>query len=353
MSDHNIRVAVVGCGWAGQRHARAFSQCGARVRWAIDVNLDRAQALLANLNAFTDEAERAQCRASQDFREALADPTLDAVAICLPHNLHAPVAVECARAGKHVLCEKPIADSLASADLMIAAASQAGVVLMIAENEHFNPLYRKIRDLVNRGMIGTPALVQRTRECYLTRSFIQDRPWFLNKQTAAGGMLMAGGVHDFETTRLILGDIEHVYALQAPQRFTELEGDDTSVVVARFKSGVVGTFILSFIMKSLATACDREVHQLRIDGTLGSLSVNDGQTIHLFTEAAEPFLGEQLVQHDIVVLPEDTFQLEVEHFLTCVQTGQAPETSGQSQRRALEFVLAAYRSIETGLPVTL
>ena len=116
MSGHNIDVAVVGCGWAGQRHARAFSQCGAQVRWAVDVNQDRAQGLLAGLNAFTNEAERLHGRASTDFREALADPTVDAVVICLPHDLHAPVAVECAHAGKHVLCEKPIADSLAAAD---------------------------------------------------------------------------------------------------------------------------------------------------------------------------------------------------------------------------------------------
>jgi predicted dehydrogenase len=348
MNETTFRVALIGCGWAGERHARAFAQCGAEIRWAIDVNTERAQALLAGLQPCASEG-----KASSDFRAALADPAVDAVDICLPHDLHAPVAVECAQAGKHILCEKPIADTLEAADQMIAAARQAGVVLMIAENEHFDPLYHKIRALVDKGAVGAPALVQRTRECYLTRSFTQERPWFLNKKAAAGGMLVAGGVHDFETTRLILGDIKSVYALQAPQRFLELEGDDTSVVVARFRSGVVGTFVLSFVMKSLPTACDREVHSLRIDGALGSLSVDDGQTIHLFTEQGEPFLGERLVQHDIVVPPADTFRLEVEHFIACARTRQEPETSGQAQRRALEFVLAAYRSIETGLPVTL
>ena len=348
MKEHALQVAMVGCGWAGVRHAQAFAQCGAGVRWAIDVNMERAQALLAGLKVDASEG-----RASSDFRAALADPAVDAVDICLPHDLHSPVAVECAQAGKHILCEKPIADTLEAADRMIAAAKHAGVTLMIAENEHFNPLYHKIRALVDKGVIGAPALVQRTRECYLTRSFTQDRPWFLSAKAAAGGMLMAGGVHDFETTHLILGDVESVYALRAPQRFLELEGDDTSMMLVRFRNGVVGTFVLSFVMKSLPTACDREVHRLRIDGALGSLSVNDGQTIHLFTEQGEPFLGERLVQHDIVVPPEDTFRLEVEHFITCVRTGQEPATNGQAQRRALEFVLAAYRSIETGLPVKL
>jgi predicted dehydrogenase len=348
MKEHAFKVAMIGCGWAGIRHAQAFMQCGAQICWAIDVNRERAQSLLAGLKGFSNEGQ-----ASSDYREALADPSVDAVDICLPHDLHFPVAVECARAGKHILCEKPIADTLAAADQMIAEARRAGVTLMVAENEHFNPLYRKIRALVDQGVIGAPALLQRTRECYLTRSFINDRPWFLNEKSAAGGMLMSGGVHDFETTRLILGDVQHVYALRAPQRFLELQGDDTSVVMARFKSGVVGTFVLSFIMKSLPTACDREVHSLRIDGALGSLSVNDGQTIHLFTEQGEPFLGERLLQHENVVPPEDTFRLEVEHFLNCLRTGQEPETNGLAQRRPLEFVLASYQSIETGLPVAL
>jgi predicted dehydrogenase len=343
-----FQVAMIGCGWAGERHAPAFVQCGAEIRWAIDVDIKKAQALLAGLKTCQNGG-----KISTDFREALLDPEVDAVDICLPHDLHAPVAVECAQAKKHILCEKPIADTLSAADKMIAAAHQAGVTLMIAENEHFNPLYRKIRALVARGVIGAPALVQRTRQCYLTRSFVDDRPWFLDKKAAAGGMLMSGGVHDFETTRLILGDIEQVYALRAPQRFLELEGDDTSVVLARFKSGVIGTFVLSYIMKSLPTAAGREIHSLRIDGTLGSLSVDDEQTIRLFTEQTEPFLGEGLVQHDIVVPVADTFRLEVEHFLSCVHTGQEPETGGLAQRRLLEFVLACYRSIETGLPVIL
>jgi UDP-N-acetyl-2-amino-2-deoxyglucuronate dehydrogenase len=340
MDDRALQVAIIGCGWAGQRHARAFAQCGAALRWAVDVNLERANALGAG-------------SATGDYRIALSDTAVDAVDICLPHDLHAPVSVEAAQAGKHILCEKPIADTLEAADRMIAAAERAGVTLMIAENEHFNPLYHKIRALLDEGLIGKPALVQRTRECYLTRSFIEDRPWFLDARAAGGGILMAGGVHDFETTRLILGDVAQVYALRAPQRFAELQGDDTSVVLARFLSGAVGTFVLSFVMKSLTTASGPEIHTLRIDGSLGSLSVQDGQTIHLFTESGEPFLGERLVQHEIAVPPQDTFQLEVDHFIECVRSRQEPRTSGRAQRRSLEFVLAAYRSIETGLPVTL
>ncbi len=343
-----LHVAIIGCGWAGTRHAQAFAECGAEVRWAVDVNLARAEALNASLGGGPREMH-----VTIDYREALADPKVDAVDVCLPHNLHALVSVAAAKAGKHILCEKPIAATLVQADQMIEAAEQAGVILMVAENECFNPLWRKVRDLVQDGVIGRPALLQVTRQCYLTRSFIEERPWFLNAEAAAGGAMMAGGVHDFERARMIIGEIESVYALRAPQRFIEMEGDDTSVALVRFRDGAVGTFVLTFIMKSLTTAAGSEVHTLRIDGELGSIVVEDRNIIRLFSERDDFRLGETLIQHQIYVPEKNTFLLEVEHFIQSVRTGTPPITSGRSQRRPLEIVLAAYQSMRSGQPVRL
>jgi predicted dehydrogenase len=275
------------------------------------------------------------------------------VDICLPHNLHAPVTLAAAQAGKHILCEKPMAGSLEEADRMIAAAQDAGVILMIAENVRFDPLYQKIRGLLDAGTIGRPALIQLTRECYLTRSFLEDRRWFLDRQAAAGGIMMSGGIHDFETMRMLIGEVASVSALQARQRFTEMEGDDTSIALVRFTDGTIGTLVESFIMKSLITASGPEVHTLRIDGDLGSLAVRDGRTIHLFSERSEFLPDGAVTQHDIYVPEANTFELEVADFLSCLRTGQEPMTSGRSQRRPLEIVLAAYESMASGTPVTL
>jgi len=123
--------------------------------------------------------------------------------------------------------------------------------------------------------------------------------------------------------------------------------------LVRFSNGTVGTFVQSFVMKSLITAAGPEIHTMRIDGDLGSISVQDGRTIQVFSEREDYLLREQLVQHQIYVPEQDTFALEVEHFLHVVQTGEEPITSGRSQRRPLEIVLAAYRSMETGLPVVI
>ena len=339
-----VTVALIGCGWAGEQHARAFDRCGGRVLWLVDSVPARAEALRAG---------RDDVRVATDYRQALGDPAVIAVDICLPHNLHAPVAIEAARAGKHILCEKPLAHSLEAADRMIAAADQAGVILMVAENEHFNPLYNRMRELIQNGAIGEPALVQMTRECYLNRSFLGDRPWFLDREAAAGGIMMSGGVHDVDILHTVVGEIESIQALRARQRFLEMEGEDTSVALVRFRGGAVGTLVESFCMKSLTTASGAEVHSLRIDGDLGYLSVRDGKTIRIFSERNDYLPGGGLAEHDLYVEEQDTFLLEIEHFLHCVRSGAEPVTSGRAQREVLRVVLGAYDSMATGLPVRL
>jgi predicted dehydrogenase len=313
------------------------------VVWAIDADRGRADALAAGHSG---------ARSTGDPQSALDDPGVEAVDVCLPHDLHASAAIAAARAGKHVLVEKPIAATLDEADRMIGAAAAAGVRLMVAESVRFHPLYLKLRDLVRSGAIGTPAVLQLTRQAYLRESFLRERPWFLDAKAAAGGIMMSGGVHDFELMRMLLGEVESVYALRAPQRFPEMEGDDTSIAAVRFQSGAVGTLVESFIMKSLDTAAGPEVHTLRVDGDLGSIAARDGTPIRLFSERPDYLPSDGgLAQHELHVPAADVFEREIAHFVDCVRTGREPVTSGRDQRRPLELVLAAYRSMQTGQPV--
>jgi UDP-N-acetylglucosamine 3-dehydrogenase len=165
--------------------------------------------------------------------------------------------------------------------------------------------------------------------------------------------MMSGGVHDFEMLRMLFGEVASVYALRAPQRFGEMEGDDTSVALVRFRGGVVATLVESFVMKSLTTAGGQEVHSLRVDGDLGCLAVPDGRTILLVSERPEYLPGGVLAQHDLLVPPADTFSAEIAHFLECIRTGREPITSGRTQRHPLAAVIAAYQSMESGQPVAL
>ena len=341
----SFSVAIIGCGWAGARHARAFASQGAAVTWAIDLSAARAQAV-ANLQPGV--------RPSADYREALDDRDLDAVDVCLPHHLHARVSIEAIARGKHVLCEKPLAATLPEADGMIGAAEKAGVTLMVAENEVFSPLYRRVRDLIAAGAIGRPALAQMTRGCFLEESFKKERPWFLDEQAAAGGMMMSGGVHDFEKLRMILGEVTAVFARRAPQRFADMQGDDTSVAMLRFASGAVGLMVQSFLIKNALTASGTEEHTLRIEGESGSIRAagTNGGRIVLFRESiADHLLADAPCETEMIIPEADTFELEAAHFMACVRDGKEPITAGRKMRRPLALVLAAYESMRTNREV--
>jgi predicted dehydrogenase len=334
-----MKVAIIGCGWAGIRHARAFADCGAELAWAVDTNKQRAEQVRRIQNG---------CKITADYREAIADPDLAAVDICLPHDLHAPVSIDCLGTGKHVLVEKPIAASLEEAQVMIEAAETAGVVLMVAENEVYSPLYQRVRDLISEGIIGKPALVQMTRGAYATEDYKQNRPWFLDAKRAAGGMMMSGGIHDVEKLRMIIGEIKAVQALQVPRRCPEMGADDTAIAALRFENGAIGTMIQSNSYKSAITAAGEEIHRLRIDGELGSIEAvgTHGGRIRVFSEKTEGVPESSCLETELIVPAEDTFHLEIAHFLDCLESGQSPITAGSKMLRSLEIILGTYRSME-------
>lgn len=328
------RVAVVGCGWAGSRHARALIEAGARLCWAVDTDPGRARAV-ACLGP--------DARPTVSLEEALAGG-VDVVDVCLPHALHADVCIAASEAGKDVLCEKPLAVTLEQADRMTEAAERAGTLLMVAENECFSPVNVRVGDLLEGGAIGRPAVVQASRECDLRESFRRERRWFLDPDQAGGGILMAGAVHDFAKLRMLLGEVAEVHALRARQRFEEMGGEDTVVLTIRFASGVVGTLVESFFMLGPLTAGGDEVHRLRIDGDAGSIEVAADGRVRVTTDGGT----------DLLEVPSpNTFDLEVRHFLDCVRSRAEPLTSARRQRGSLAAVRAAYLSMELKAPVRL
>lgn len=156
---------------------------------------------------------------------------------------------------------------------------------------------------------------------------------------------MAGAVHDFAKLRMLLGEVAEVHALRARQRFPEMGGEDTAILALRFADGVVGTLVESFFMVDPVTARGDEVHRLRIDGDRGSIEVIGPGRLRVTTAQG----GTEIVE----IEAQDTFDVEVGHFLDCVRSRAEPLTSARRQRGSLAAVRAAYDSIASGTPVRL
>ena len=201
--------------------------------------------------------------------DLLADPTIDAVYISTTNEWHEPQALAAVAAGKHVLCEKPLALSLEGARTMVAAAAAAGVVM--GTNHHLRnaATHRRMRELIQSGAIGRP-LAARVFHAVICRPTLQG--WRIDRPDAGGGVILDITVHDADTLRFALGDeVAEVTAMTASQGMGRAGLEDAVMGVMRFRDGVIAQFHDAFTAPHASTGF--EVH-----GTEGSLYGRDVMT---------------------------------------------------------------------------
>ena len=316
-------LAILGCGWIARRHAAAARRLGIPVL-AASRDLARARAFAHAVGALD---------AFGTYEAAVADPRARAAIVCTPHDRHLADAALALAAGRHVLVEKPIARTLAEADRMIAAAASAGRLLMVAENFHWMPAFRRVHALIEGGRLGE------LRELHLiARGFRQLAGWRLEAGAVGGGALLDGGIHYLHNLGWWGGDVHRVFALR-PAQTVRLGGEDAVDLLAELPGGAVG-----LVANSLAARGISRFQWSTVTGTLGTCFADNRGRWVLLRGAG----GTRLWLH-----ARDTrgHQAMLSAFERAMDTGQAPETDGASGRRDLALVLAAYRSIAERRPV--
>ncbi len=217
----SLRIGLVGAGGIGAHHAARYSEVeNAQLTAVVDIDTERA-------NALAKEYGIENVYASVD--EAVASGTFDAVDICLPTWLHADAAVAAAKAGKHVLCEKPMATTLEEGDQMIQAARQAGVVLMIAQCRRYDNFWGAVRDALADGAIGGPVVWRD-----VSGSNGPGPAWFYDRHKGLGP-LVDGAIHNYDFARTMFGEATSVYA--TGRSFKDVTAVDTGIAVIRFERG--------------------------------------------------------------------------------------------------------------------
>ncbi len=271
----------------------------------------------------------------------LADPKVHAVYISSTNDLHHAQVLAAAAAGKHVLCEKPLALNIADALAMVAACREAGVVM--ATNHHLRnaATHRKIRELVQAGAIGKPLFARVFHAVYLPAHL---QGWRLDKPQAGGGVILDITVHDIDTLRFILG-AEPIEATGMTQS-TGLASqglEDGVMAVLRFNNGVVAQLHDAFTVKHAATG-------IEIHGEQGSIVGRDVMTqqpvgeLLLRTEA-----GEQAVP----VVHENLYARGVAAFCAAMQGAGLPAATAEDGLRSLGAALAVAQACRMGTSVSI
>jgi UDP-N-acetyl-2-amino-2-deoxyglucuronate dehydrogenase len=291
------------------------------------------------------------CPAEPDLDALLARRDVEVVCVCVPSGLHAAIGVQAAKAGKHLVVEKPIDVSLDAADRLIDAARAAGVTLTVISQHRFDPGLVELKRLLDDGALGRLVLGEASTKWYRTQGYYDSAAW-RGTYALDGGSLMNQGVHYVDLLRWCMGPPAEVSAVCSTQAH-QMEAEDTALAVVRFASGAVGT-----IMSSTA-AFPGFPQRLEITGTEGTVIVEDGQIVHrgLATGPGRSVAiaadADRSAAADPAAVDIASHAAQLADLLDAADTGREPAVSGQSGRDALEIVLAVYESSRVGRPVRL
>jgi predicted dehydrogenase len=300
---------LVGCGdIAAKRVAAALGQAAGSAL----VTVARGRASLAAEFAEAHGAKRWHA----DWRDVLRDAEVDAVYVATPVRLHAEQAVAAAEAGKHVLCEKPIALDVASAARMVSAARAHRVRLGVAYYRHHYPVVARLRALLRSGEIGDPVLAQVQAFEPFDAGPDHPRAWLMRRSESGGGPMADFGCHRVEVLLDLLGPVADVQGFAGNVRYREREVEDTCVAHLRFRSGAMAVLAVTH-----ATAAPRDT--LEIYGTRGSaqLGVLNQGGLRVVTGA-----GTREERHPPHA---NLHQPLVEDFVAAIREGREPAVTGE------------------------
>ncbi len=288
-----------------------------------------------------------------DYREMLREPDIEMVTITAPNGLHAAMAGDIARAGKHVVCEKPLCVTLDEADEMIEICRRQGVLLMYAEELFFTPKYVKAKQMADEGAFGRVHQVKQ-----LERHFGPHSPWFWNMDQAGGGCLMDLGCHGIAFCYWFLGrrSVRSVYASLSTQVHGDrTEGDDTAHVILEFEDGALGIIEDSWARRG---GMEDRIEVLGSHGVTYA-DLHMGNALPTYSEtgygyAVEKAPGTQGWSWPVFdELYNYGFPQEMQHFARCVRGREQPRSTGEDGRVVQEILFAAYASAGLGRKVTL
>lgn len=340
MAAEPYGFAIVGCGVVAPYHAQAIQALpNATVRAFVDTNLQAAQRLAAAFGGL----------ATTDLDTVLERDDIDVVCVTTPSGLHAEIGIACARAGKHVVVEKPIDVSLEAADRLIAACREAGVMLTVISQRRWDPGIQALRRVVERGEIGEVFIADVAMKWYRSQAYYDSAAWRGTRALDGGGALMNQGVHFVDLLLWLVGPVRRVYASCATVAH-QIEVEDVAVVQLEFVNGARG------VIEATTAAYPGLDERIEVTGTSGTARLEKGQVT--LWKAPDGPVSITVSDHmsaaaDHAALPVENHRRQLADFLEALEYGRDPMVTPQQARSALEVILAVYRSSQLGQPVAL
>lgn len=335
MTQHPLRVGIIGAGRIGRVHAEsiAYRIADANVVAITDVQRSVAEEVAARYGIAN------VCSSSDDL---LRRGDIDAVLICSSTDTHAPLIIAAAAAAKHIFCEKPIAAELADIDSALAAVQRSGVKLQVGFNRRFDSNFARVRKAVVSGEIGTPSLLH-----IVSRD---PAPPPIEYIRVSGGIFHDMTIHDFDMARFLIGDeVESLYVeggVHVDPAIGQAGDLDTALIVLRFRNGVIGTIDNS---RKAVYGYDQRVE---VFGSAGSISTGNCYPNQAIVSTAQS-IARDLPLNFFMERYAESFTNEIASFIAAVREDKPTSVFGIDGRIPVVMALAARRSFDERRPVRL
>jgi UDP-N-acetyl-2-amino-2-deoxyglucuronate dehydrogenase len=348
-SSMSIGFGIIGCGMIAHFHARAIGDVrGAKLVACYDV-----------LPAAADKlAEATGCKAYHDLDAMLADPAVDVVTIGTPSGAHLEPALAAARAGKHVIVEKPLEITLARCDQIIAACHNAGVVLSTVFPSRFHQSSLEMKRAVDRGRFGRLTLGDAIVKWYRSQDYYDSGAWRGTWELDGGGALMNQAIHSVDLLTWLMGPVVEVRAKTALLAHQRIAVEDVALATVVFANGALG------VIEASTAAYPGYLKRIEIHGAEGSAVMEEEDIVRW--DFAKP------TKHDAAIVQAMTQRKstgggaadpkaighhgharQFQNVLAAIKKGTKPSIDGHEGRRSVEIILAIYKAAETGRAVVL
>ncbi|HLF91289.1 MAG TPA: Gfo/Idh/MocA family oxidoreductase [Anaerolineales bacterium] len=333
---HPVGIALIGTGMWGRRLAGVIQRVPS-LRLVTCFTRDETKR-----TAFASEFG---CEAASTFESAIEHPAVRGVLLVTPNHVHAEQTLACAERGRHVFVEKPIAYTVEEARTMQSACQRAGVTLFVGHSFRRLGAARKVKAFIDEGILGKILLAEANFS--LPGNLTPDK-WRYYRETCPGGPLMQLGIHHADTLQYWLGPVAAVQGSFA-RLVTDAEIDDVGVAQLEFASGARGVLTSSYVSP--------KTYSLRMYGTKANLDYVTDMSI--WPDAARMDSATRIIlrsnaQSEVQPFkPEDMLVEELDEFARCVRGEAVPETGAEEAIAALQVILGALRSSETGIRVAL
>ncbi|MBE5747854.1 MAG: Gfo/Idh/MocA family oxidoreductase [Clostridiales bacterium] len=334
------QFAIIGCGAISRIHAKAIQSLdNGNLYGVYDTRRESAEKFAAEYKG---------CKVFSTLDELFSCEEIDVVNVCVPSGLHAELTIKAAKAGKHVIVEKPMAITKEQLDNIINVTQEHNTKVAVITQLRFTPAFQKVKEAIDSGRLGKILLADFRGKYYRAPEYYSSCGWRGTWEMDGGGALMNQGIHGIDLIQYLMGGVKSVYALCRTQD-RDIEAEDSAYLIVEYKNGAIGS------MHGTTVAKPGYPRVLEITGTKGTIKIEEDEIMawDIDGEKVETKHASFNAGCEPLAFTHEYHKMQFADLLEAIEQDRKPMVDAEEGRKPVDIILAAYESNKTGKRIDL